>query len=79
MNTVCSARVIFESDLMQDFLQIKESGGGATASNATPHKERKVDLRVMLPDNTVISIPISEHWRTAEVLAVWEIDVCVMM
>ena len=81
---VCSARVIFESDLMQDFLDLKQSGGssgGAVAvviakgNKATPpqgHKvERKVDLRVLLPDHSLVTVPISEHWRSTEVFQVY--------
>ena len=42
--TVCSARVIFESDLMQDFLQLnrssgQQSGGGATGGGGERVRE----------------------------------------
>lgn len=80
--TVCSARVIFESDLMQDFLDLKQGGGLAGAAAAviakgnktTPPQgrkvERKVDLRVLLPDHSLVTVPISEHWRATEVFQV---------
>ena len=90
MHTVCSARVIFESDLMQDFLDLKQSGGSTVVAGAvvgaaavavivkgnktTPTQgrkvERKVDLRVFLPDHSLITVPISEHWRATEVFQV---------
>ena len=79
VHVVCSARVIFESDLMQDFLELKQnggsstSGGGATAKTTPPqgHKaDRMVDLRILLPDHTLITVPVSEHWRSAEVFQV---------
>ena len=50
--TVCSARVIFESDLMQDFLRLTrssgqgaglgagQSGGGATGGGGERDRER---------------------------------------
>ena len=35
------------------------------------HKvERKVDLRVLLPDHSLITVPVSEHWRSTEVFQV---------
>ena len=84
VRTVCSARVIFESDLMQDFLDLKQSSGstaGAAAAavsakgnKTTPTQgrkvEHKVDLRVFLPDHSLITVPISEHWRATEVFQV---------
>lgn len=73
---VCSARVIFESDLMQDFLELKQNKG-ATATkedNSSPAQgrkvERKPDIRVLLPNHTIVTVPISEHWRTPEVFQV---------
>ena len=87
---MCSARVIFESDLMQDFLELKHSsgssssGGGATlnatGSRSTPPQRQKTDhrtdLRVLLTDNSVVSVPISEHWRSTEVFEVHVCTVC---
>lgn len=79
---MCSARVIFESDLMQDFLQLTKSnetgeggtgkGEGASAATKTAavSKERQVDLRVLLPDRTVTSVTINEYWRTPDVYQV---------
>ena len=67
---------------MQDFLDLKQgggssgTGGGAAAktNNTTPTQgrkaEHKVDLRVLLPDHSVISVPVSEHWRSPEVFQV---------
>lgn len=73
LDKVCSARVIFESDLLQDFLELKKqstSGGGGTESGkkaeAVP-QEKKVNLRVTLPDHTVATVTINEHARTPEV------------
>ncbi len=69
---------------MQDFLQLKqftatgngagtgagtEAGGGAMAKAALP-SEKKVDLRVLLPDRSVIMVTINEFWRTPEVYQV---------
>ena len=60
---------------MQDFLKTKHSDTG----NATPptsgkagqsEEEREVELRVQLPDKTVVTVSIKEFWRTAEVYAV---------
>lgn len=79
---MCSARVIFESDLMQDFLQLTKSnetgeggagkGGGAPAATKTAavSQERQVHLRVLLPDRTVTSVTINEYWRTPDVYQV---------
>lgn len=66
---------------MQDFLDLKQ-GGGSSGSGGSADKgdkttptqgrkvERKVDLRVLLPDHSVITVPISEHWRSTEVFQV---------
>ena len=80
---MCSARVIFESDLMQDFLDLKQSSGSSASATAavnakgnktTPPQgrkvERKVDLRVLLPDHSLVTVPISEHSRGNEVFQV---------
>lgn len=76
ISVVCSARVIFESDLMQDFLELKQNKG-ATANkddDSSPAQgrkvERKPDLRVLLPDHTVITVQVFEHWRSPEVFQV---------
>ena len=69
---VCSARIIFESDLMQDFLQLKQAASGGESNppaKATP-PEKQVNLRVLLPDRTVMTISIMEFWRTPEVFEV---------
>ena len=70
---------------MQDFLELKEGGGslstdGGAAVNAgsvakaSPSQgrkvERKVDLRILLPDHSVVTVPVSEHWRSTEVFEV---------
>lgn len=77
--------MIYDSELMQDFLQLKQmtadNGGGAgteaaavggagTKGVAATPPEKQVDLRVMLPDHTVTSVTIKEFWRTAEVYQV---------
>jgi len=71
LDKVCSARVIFESNLMQDFLQIPQvsTAGGASVATKTAAvpKEKQVDLRVMLPDRSVTAVTINEYWRTPEV------------
>ena len=73
---VCSARVIFESDLMQDFLELKQNKGTTvnkedSSSPAQGRKvERKPDLRVLLPNHTIVTVSVSEHWRTPEVFQV---------
>ena len=69
---------------MQDFLELKHSsgssggGGGATVNSkgnkTTPtqgrKEEHKIDLRVLLPDHSLVTVPISEHWRSTEVFQV---------
>lgn len=80
LDKVCSARVIFESDLMQDFLMVG-SGGGGVGGGATPPQvngkqtqkamspqDRMVDLCVMLPNRSKCTVSIKENYRTAEVL-----------
>lgn len=72
---VCSARVIFESDLMQDFLQ---SRGETFNSNSTstkpsqpsPSQDRKVDLCIILPNRSKCTVSIKENSRTTEVFEV---------
>jgi hypothetical protein len=76
---------------MQDFLDLKQSGGfsggAAAAVNAKGNKttppqgrkvERKVDLRVLLPDHSLVTVPISEHWRAMEVFQVCCINICIL-
>ncbi len=74
LDKVCSARVIFESDLLQDFLELKKPQGGKSGAEvkkaAEPAAEKKIDFRVTLPDRTLITITISEHSRTPEVFEV---------
>ena len=75
LDKVCSARVIFDSDLLQDFLELKKqpagvaSSGGATKVS-TPVQENTVDFRVTLPDHSVTMVTINEQWRTHEVFEV---------
>ena len=75
LDKVCSARVIFESDLLQDFLELKKPQGGKPGSEvkkaaAEPAAEKKIDFRVTLPDRTLTTVTISEHSRTQEVFEV---------
>ena len=72
--------MIYESDLMQDFLQLKQQSGGGEAGVVTgattarpargAQEEKKVQLRILLPDKTVTTVTISEYWRTNEVYEV---------
>ena len=65
---------------MQDFLQLKnqgEGGGARMVTEATAGQgsrptagEKKVQLRVLLPDKTVSTVTVSEYWRTNEVYEV---------
>lgn len=66
---VCSARVIYESELMQDFLNSSRAENGK-AAETTPPQERKVSLRVLLPDRTVCTVNIRDDSRTPEVFEV---------
>lgn len=76
LDKVCSAKVIFESDLLQDFLELKKSSGGATVEAKKPSTdqaqpvERKIDIRVTLPDRNLTTVSITEHLRTTEVFEV---------
>lgn len=75
LDKVCSARVIFDSDLLQDFLELKKpAGASAGAADApeviTPQVEKSVDFRVTLPDHSVTMVTIKEQWRTREVFEV---------
>lgn len=76
LDKICSARVIFESDLLQDFLELKkQSVGGATGTSEgkkaeAEQTEKKVDFRVTMPDRSVTTVTISEHARTPEVFEV---------
>ncbi len=73
--------MIYDSELMVDFLQLKPAaaangagtGAGteaAAAAKPAPPAEKQVDLRVMLPDHSVTTITIKEFWRTPEVYQV---------
>jgi sorting nexin-27 len=82
LEKVCSAKVIFESDLMQDFLQLKQKTGGGGASRVTEATtgqssvgkaapvEKQVQLRVLMPDKSFTTLTVNEHWRTNEVYEV---------
>ena len=73
--TVCSAKVIFESDLMQDFLCLK---GGVpvtppTSSKSTPTTLRSssnVEFVVATPSNTKMTLSLPEISRAPDVLDV---------
>ena len=66
---VCSARVIYESELMQDFLKSKEEPNGLP-SQTTPPQDRRVDLCVILPNRSKCTVSINENSRSDEVLEV---------
>lgn len=68
LDKVCSARVIFESDLMQDFLKPEKLETNGKPAPATPPQDRKVDLCVMLPNRSKCTVSIKENHRTVEVL-----------
>lgn len=74
LDKVCSAKVIFESDLLQDFLELKKpSGVGASKETKKPSAEvaeRKIDMRVTLSDRSMTTVSITEHMRTPEVFEV---------
>ena len=70
---------------MQDFLQLKgqtpqpggggagiitEATGGASSRATAAAGEKKVQLRVLLPDKSVSTVTVSEYWRTNEVYEV---------
>ena len=59
---------------MQDFLQAKQlATPTATPTNgqkAGKNEEREVELRVQLPDKTVVTVSIREFWRTTDVYRV---------
>ena len=86
---VCSARVIFESALLQDFLQLSSSNshqpaeGGAnevaTPTRKAAAKDKEVQLRVLLPDKTVVTVTINEYWRTHEVYEVSMSSTCILL
>lgn len=72
LDKVCSARVIFESDLMQDFLQLGKQNSAPSPAHATKATvasvtEKQVELRVVLPDRSTVTVTIQEFWRTPEV------------
>lgn len=67
---VCSARVIFESDLMQDFLNPSGKENGMCATQATPPQDRKFSLRVLLPNRSICTVSVRDNSRTMEVFEV---------
>ena len=74
--TVCSARVIFESDLMQDFLCLQ--GNDASKAAATPPPQhKKVEMLVLLPDGNKLSLNMPETAQPSHVLAVRACLFCV--
>lgn len=71
LHTVCSARIIYESDLMQDFLKADaKAETNGKPSPAMPPQDRKVDLCIMLPNHSKCTVSIKENYRTGEVLEV---------
>lgn len=73
---VCAARVVFEGDLMQDFLNLRKPGGAsgtaAAAKKEEPKKEEAVmmTIQVLLADKRIVTTPVKEHWKTRDVYQV---------
>ena len=72
---MCSAKVIYESDLMQDFLCLHDTTTPATESSpllkkAVPLPPDTVKVTVQLPDNTQKTYSIPENSRTPDLLDV---------
>ena len=60
---------------MQDFLQLSKQSpttppAHATKAAAVAAVEKKVELRVVLPDRSTVTVTIQEFWRTPEVYEV---------
>lgn len=73
LDKICSAKVIFESDLLQDFLELKKPTGGASGESTKTSTEapaRKIDMKVTLPDRSLTIVSITEQLRTADVFEV---------
>ena len=67
--TACSAKVIYESDLMQDFLCLSNAGK-ASGAVPPPPASRGVKLSIKLPDSNTITVTTDETARTPQVLQV---------
>lgn len=73
---MCSAKVIFESDLLQDFLCLQDGGASLvespspTVTKAAPPLVDKVKLMVQLPDESQKSYSIPENFHTPDLLDV---------
>ncbi|KAL5482085.1 hypothetical protein EMCRGX_G022368 [Ephydatia muelleri] len=73
LEDVCAARVVFEGDLMQDFLNLRKPGGAsgtaAAAKKEEPKKEEAVmmTIQVLLADKRIVTTPVKEHWKTRDV------------
>ena len=68
--TVCSARVIFESDLMQDFLCLQGNDASKATAAALPPQDKKVEILVLLPDGNKLPLNVQETAQPSHVLAV---------
>lgn len=72
---VCSAKVIFDSDLVQDFLSLKNVAQNSDAT-ATPSSSisapitDKVKITVQLPDESQKTLTLPETLRTPDLLDV---------
>ena len=76
---VCAARVVFEGDLMQDFLNLRKPGGtsgaGVSAGAAKKEESKKeeevmMNIQVILADKRVVTVAVREHWKTRDVYQV---------
>ena len=60
---------------MQDFLQLGKQNSAPSPAHATKATvasvtEKQVELRVVLPDRSTVTVTIQEFWRTPEVYQV---------
>ena len=72
---VCSAKVIFDSDLVQDFLCLKNNAQTSDASDTPPSSissptTDKVKITVELPDESQKTVTLPETSRTPDLLDV---------
>lgn len=75
MVLVCSAKVIFDSDLVQDFLCLKNNAPNSDASatpssSISPPTTDKVKITVELPDESQKTLTLPETSRTSDLLEV---------
>ncbi|CAK9294088.1 unnamed protein product [Gordionus sp. m RMFG-2023] len=62
LEQVCSIRVIAESVIMQDFLSDEEN-----QNSNRPSSLLKIDLKILLPDQSIVCLPIYKNFKTPEV------------